>query len=309
MAPKPYNNNDLIWEAVRRNQDYQRYYKSMNNKKSNGWDSRLLLRWGMKRLFDYHVSIEEINKKIQQKKLRKEEHPFYNYFESKSENVQLEKFPAITYLDAKRIKNGKKSKETEKILVDWANELYLKNLERIIISIDPFEKESSVLTKIKDIKRDVVKSSKKQLESILNGDKRKRKKIRGYYRECHLYHSIIHKPKISKYIQILEKYDDIYSKVIKKAISSGDKYFCRILCGALHLPKNFDFGTIVDDNEVEEQKTKTKGYDEAVEKKDGKLMTEVSFRAKQAVEKYYERSYNKAAEMIRSAPERIYFHS
>ena len=317
MGDKDYSFDDLIWEAVRRNQDYRTIYDNIRASEEAlddfeaGWDEKWAdyswSRWHLKKTFDYNLTVDDIKRKIKSGEMKDTDHPYFNYIALGREYVNYEKLPKSVYLNCIQAAFMDITEEEKKELLFWACEFFLRNNNRVIVSLDPFENEASVVGKIKIIMKDVSKRRKKELSLKIRSLKKDTHEKGNYEKKCQYYISKIYKPKIQDLIGILKKYDEIYSRVISKTHVESEASF-HWECGTFVLPKKFKFKEILTTSEIEAEKRSHDDYLKSKKNNDYITMSMISDNAIKTLAINYQRAYKRATELIRSAPDRMYFY-
>lgn len=282
-----YRREDLIWEAVRRNENFKSDFiklqeqikdSAVDPSDKDGFETDFMEKWSLDLVpDDYDLPVEEILDLIKQGKKRYLIHPYADYFDSAG---PVAKLYDLSGLSLKIIKvrddnsNHKIVSEKYRSIVIGSNKkkrilghLLKKSDNRLIVSIDPTAPKEEIGDVLLNIKKDVRRKYKDNLQT--NNIKTK----------------LYNPDKISKYIGRLKKYDEMV-EVFKK-VNGNNKL--DIKNGVIVKPKSFSFTMMAnfssDSNIDEVQKYKDRSSES----------------------RSYALAYNEAVNLISNAPN-ILFH-
>jgi hypothetical protein len=274
LPSQKYQREDLIWEAVRRNElykaDYRRLLKKESNKKKeiSKWERlprglRYSLCWEMDGLLDPEITIDEIKEVIaSEERLRSVVHPYYYLYKKKPPVIQF-KVKTSIYVPEEIIYGHEFS-----ILKSDPSAFVIPKrflIDKIIIAIDPEAGDSRIIGEIKKIKQKALTQLEEELQKAIeskspreinydNDDDKSQITKRTYYAR-----------ELDSYIGWLKKYDQIITEYIRKNTAKGlilnDQ-------GALELPKKCYFPDFVLTDKDKKYATIVKAweraYDEAI---------------------------------------------
>lgn len=207
---------DLLWEATRRNENYKNNYyeimklREIGDKHADFHTRHALNEWGMRFLLDPKVPFSNLQAQVDSVDEKRNSHPYIRFFGIADTPVILYqefKFSA-NYALSRKSKQGFNGPKTPKE----------SHINRLLISLNPFSKESEVLPPVKANLQSAKIQVKKSLTQL---------KKQGHF--------VFYERDIESYLKYLEVYDKIVSYI-------KDKYNdCEFEEGAIRLPNDFQY--------------------------------------------------------------------
>lgn len=294
---------DLLWEAVRRNKYYQADFIRLGNS-SNRLDfttGGFRYKWGITNPTDPDFSIHDFQKALAKNRITEDKHPYYRFFSRSDKTVYEIDSPPLTYQELRGANRDNSPDETEKKLLEWAKKAIVQSYGKVLVAFDPFETESEISKQVKVIRRKNKEKFKNRSTELVEDVNHTRKLFSKDSNDYEFYGVKINKGDLLDYLDWLELYDDILERA-QESEKNGGGSCVFIEHGATVISKDFNFLEIIRDDEIQLQKKSTKGYDKT-NRTDG----DVTHRAQEALVKAFERAATQSANIIRSAPHRIYF--
>ena len=252
---------NLLWEAVRRNEYYRKYYfqtvKSMSNDNSVSkyqgievWPSQP--RWKLRKVYDPAIEVHEIENQINSGKDPNEVHPYYHHFQRREMSPALiHRVPGSRY-------NFKITQSHHDFFEgDNKDVLCIKKVgiaDRVVISIDPLTKNKELFAAIKEIKtisleerRDYDRAEEKRFKSLLKRELNELEKATEDDNGISTMQTSIkftcYVRDIPNYIEWLKKYDRIikYCKTKKEENPNSLEFLIYIQNGAEVVTFKFSF--------------------------------------------------------------------
>lgn len=271
---KSYKQEDLVWEAVRRNENYRSYYsKSLKNnldKRSSKFEGLEIWPidnyWKLSKLYDPEINIDDIKKQIEQGAKPSDVHPYYKLFNrSETKQVIFHGVPGSKYYDFKS--------KTHHDFFESSNDknsLFIKKseiIDRVVISIDPSTSNNILFDDIKKIKANALKES-----DNYNSDKDERLAImeeEGESDTCRRNRHIDFKcytRDISIFIGLLKKYDELINYCTEKGKENPTALEFELIKkdGVFNVTSNFSFKHMASNEDDNERRTWQSQYEKAL---------------------------------------------
>jgi|GEM_PF-6074481 hypothetical protein len=245
-----YHKEDLLWEAVRRNEEYKEYYSNelkRQNLLSIPRDERLTifpinLRWQMARLPDPSISIEEIKSQIETYKDQGKDpglfHPFFHIYRDQKRPVIHHHVPGSPYnkisKDTPEKYNLFETENKSIVCIDkhsFIQDPFHEGVSRILISINPTEIDEIIIENIREIK----KAASGILRELSEKNKGMKSRLGGSVIVNKDDYYPVHEKEVESHIGWLKKYDDIVSKYLD---NRGEKSLFKKK-GAVIVPQHF----------------------------------------------------------------------
>jgi len=274
QTPKhKYQREDLIWEAVRRNELYKKDYYQLLSKKYGDremprWEKLYFfgeyLHWKMLWLFNPMIDIDELKVAIASKKLKEKDHPYHHFYQQKRYPVIQFEVPDSMFNLKKRIPKHYFFEDNNDRSIVFIKKNVLK--DRLILSIDPMADNTQIVNDIIKIKKIASEKIKEKLESnskIKNntrfdeeldadednkevGNELDDKDIRKLFEEDAIITKYYNPSDIVSYIKWLKMYDTVIMNFMK----NNSKKRLKAEGGALILPiERGLFQTLVPDSD------------------------------------------------------------
>lgn len=252
MTEMKYSKEDLLWEAVRRNEKYKKYFNSFNKCFPDENYNRfyglkvwpILDHWKLLRLYDPSIDIDQIKAEIKKDPIV--DHP-YNHLFKKSEPVLYHGVPGSKYYNQKSGSRYDFEDQDDKSVCIKKNII----MNRLVISIDPMAPNSELLKLIKEVKsralhvKDIYElATQERLNKITD------KYALGRYA---IANSPYNSAKINSYMGWLKKYDQVinYCRTKSAEVPNSKKYRLRNHDGVITITANFNFKEMYDENKEE----------------------------------------------------------
>jgi hypothetical protein len=190
-----YTKEDLLWEAVRRNVNFQKFYndeleRRNLSKKAQPEEARLELflvgeaaDWQITRLPDPSIDIDKIKSQMEDRKKRGMDpsglHPYMNVFRDKNRPVILHSVPGSPYEDIVPTEHKKymlvEDPASKKVVCieksKLINDPYDDRIHRVLISIDPLAADKAIFEEVKRIKAAARNKLEGDLQKKIEGKK------------------------------------------------------------------------------------------------------------------------------------------
>ena len=151
-----YRKEDLVWEAVRRNEAYKAAFRLTlekdNSIVSSTFKGAMCLIFETNILLDPSIKIDDIEEKITSGKNPFDVHPYYDYFKSGTKPALHHIMPAEIYRHRWDLLEDSSSEKVEAMFDKYLklnNRLFQETENRIIISIDPLASDNAISQEIK----------------------------------------------------------------------------------------------------------------------------------------------------------------
>jgi hypothetical protein len=155
-----YQREDLIWEAVRRNELYKKDYYQLLSKKYGDreipkWEKLYYFceyfHWEMLWLFNHKIDIDEIKVAIASGELKEKDHPYHHIYKVNRYPVIQFEVPGSMFKPQKQIPRHCFTEHDGDHSIVFIKKDVLK--DRLIISIDPMADNTQIVSDIIEIKK------------------------------------------------------------------------------------------------------------------------------------------------------------
>jgi hypothetical protein len=239
-----YTKEDLVWESVRRNENYKKYYSRWQEHYSDKISSRyhgldaypIDNYWKLSKLYNPEINIDEIKKQIENGEKPSDVHPYYNLFNrSETMPVIFHGVPGSKYhKDNNRSRYDFFDSSVDRKII-CINKSVIVN--RVVISIDPLTSNTELFDEIKKIKTNALEaqedysSDKNKRLEIANEESKKEGESSPSWRNRHVDFKCYTRD-IHSYFGWLKIYDEVTN-------------YCRIQ--KMKYPTSLEFNLIEDD--------------------------------------------------------------
>lgn len=226
---KHYTKEDLMWEAVRRNENYRRYYRSARAwRRKSGVEEGTLPNHGfdhfplhpqykMYKVFDPKTDIQTIKGLIENGSWPEDVHPYYHFTRREKEHpIRHHTLPDYPYARSNKRDRREYGFERFDDNRDYFTIRKSAVANRVVISFDPLLSEKEVVAEVKKLRGRLLREYKETWEKRIQKDiadnaKRKTKCKRTISKSLTCY------PRdIPSYLEWLKTYDDVLSNARKQ---------------------------------------------------------------------------------------------
>lgn len=254
-----YKKEDLVWEAVRRNEYYKSYYsESLKNnldKRSSKYEGLekwpIDNYWKLSKLYDPEIHIDEIKKQIKEGANPLDIHPYYDLFnQSETKQVIFHGVFGTKYYYKNKTKPRDffESSNDKNVLCIKKSEI----IDMVTISIDPLVSNKILFEEIKKIKANALKEShnynvdKNIRLAIMDKEDIKEGECSTTRRNRHIDFKCYTRD-IPEFMGLLKKYDELINYCMKKGKENPTALEFKLIKkdGALAVTSNFTFQHMV----------------------------------------------------------------
>lgn len=262
---KNYTKEDLVWEAVRRNEHYKKYYLGWTEndlpERSSKYQGLEIFPldnyWKLSRLYDPSICIDDFKEQIEKGTEPPDSHPYYRLF-NRPETIPVifHGVPGSKYYtyEPQTLDAFHESDNNKNILCIKKSQI----IDRVVISIDPLASNKTLFAEIKEIKKDRLQALK-----AYDSDKNKRLAIVDEvkwntkddgpvpWRNRHIDFRCYERD-IPSYFGWLKKYDEVINYCRREILNNPSSSEHQLIeeDGILTVTSNFIFKSMIPDDEV-----------------------------------------------------------